>query len=145
MSKRFKAEVKTIYDFYDKILIKCPRCDEQATIVKKTGENGYLVDEVLSCENCGFIKKGEHIFNEIQPELLLEISCCGNKLWVLNEEHLEYIENFVSAELRERVHDENGWRNQSLSSRLPKWIQSAKNRDEILKAVEKLKKRIGKI
>ena len=107
-------------------------------------ENGFWEEEVLSCKHCGFIKKGKNLFFDIRPDLQLETSCCGNKLWALNEEHLQYIENFVSAELRERVHDENGWHNQSLSSRLPKWIQSAKNRDEILKAVEKLKKRIGK-
>ena len=71
--------------------------------------------------------------------LWLEISCCGETLWAYNEKHLEFIEKYVAAKLRERVPNIN----KSLASRLPDWIKRAKNRDEILKAIGKLKEKLN--
>jgi hypothetical protein len=70
--------------------------------------------------------------------LWLQISCCRETLWAYNYKHLEFIENYVSANLRERTPNLN----KSVASRLPKWIKSAKNRDEILKAIKKLKSKL---
>jgi hypothetical protein len=62
--------------------------------------------------------------------------CGGQTLWAYNLGHLDFIEAFVTAELRERQPDDRyGWSNRSLFSRLPKWMQSAKNREQILKAI----------
>lgn len=125
----------------------------------------------LACANCGFAKYwnqreviGYTIENKIsedsnilyiqgkpkkmltiggdfdwffQESLWLKINCCGEILWAYNYKHLEFIENYVSAKLRER----KPFVNKSLASRLPKWIKSAKNREEILKAVAKLKEK----
>jgi hypothetical protein len=56
---------------------------------------------------------------------------------------IEFIEAFVRAKLRERKpHELYGWSNQSLCSRLPKWIQSGKNREEILKAIAKIRESV---
>jgi len=64
-------------------------------------------------------------------------------LWFYNEEHLNYIERFVRAVLRERKpHIDYGWNNSSMISRLPKWLKKAGNREEILKCIEKLKQTI---
>jgi hypothetical protein len=61
-------------------------------------------------------------------------------LWAYNFEHLDFIEAFVSAKLRESQRDENDlWSNHSLFSRLPRWIQSAKNRETILKVISKIR------
>lgn len=70
-----------------------------------------------------------------QEPLWLQIECCGEELWAYNEKHLDFIENYVSAKLRERIPNKN----RSLASRMPKWIKSAKNRDDILKAIKKLR------
>ena len=57
-----------------------------------------------------------------------------NVLWAYNYEHLEFIELYVQAKLRERIPNHNS----SLASRLPKWIKDKKNREPILKAIKKL-------
>lgn len=46
---------------------------------------------------------------------------------------------YVEAELRERIPNIN----KSVASRLPQWIKSAKNRDEILKCIRKLRKELS--
>ncbi len=50
-----------------------------------------------------------------------------------------FLENHVSAELRNR--EKSPMRNKSLGSRLPKWMTSKKNRNEILSGIEKLKQK----
>ncbi|MDY6934102.1 MAG: hypothetical protein SVZ03_07755 [Spirochaetota bacterium] len=61
-------------------------------------------------------------------------------MWAFNIRHLEFLESYVSARLREREKDERlGWHNSSLASRLPKWLKPAKNREAILKAIYELK------
>ncbi len=60
-------------------------------------------------------------------------------LWAYNYEHLDFLENHVSAELRNR--EKSPMRNKSLGSRLPKWMTSKKNRNEVLSGIEKLKRK----
>ncbi len=74
--------------------------------------------------------------------LWLRFECCGAVLWAYNIEHLQYIERFVRADLRERVRDErHGWMNASLASRLPRWLKLAKNRETVLHAIQQLRMR----
>jgi len=73
-------------------------------------------------------------------DLWLKTSCVGHSLWAFNIKHLEFLESYVSAKLREREEGEKfGWHNSSLASRLPKWIKSSKNREALLKALNELK------
>ena len=61
-------------------------------------------------------------------------------LWAFNRRHLELLESYVEAKLRERHEDEDqGWANTSLVSRLPAWMKSAKNREEVLKGLARLR------
>ncbi len=60
-------------------------------------------------------------------------------LWAYNYKHLDFIENHIKAELRTR--ENSAIKNRSLGSRLPKWMSSKKNRKELLKGIEKLKKK----
>jgi hypothetical protein len=64
----------------------------------------------------------------------LQIPCCSEILWAYNAKHLDFLEGFVTAELRE------AYPNQTLASRLPEWMKLAKNREEILKCIRKLRK-----
>jgi len=142
--ERYTAPNKTIYDFYHKIYVKCPRCSARAKIDKKDKENSDLYSpEILFCDSCGFIKEGKMLFNSEMLELWLQVQCCGNTLWALNEEHLDYIEKYIGAKLRERERDTKlGWHNQNMASRLPKWIKDSKNRTEVIKGIQKLRKMI---
>ena len=59
----------------------------------------------------------------------------SNCFWAYNLDHLNEIEYYVSAEIRKRHLGEY----QSMVEKLPKWVSSKKNRDEILNAITKLK------
>ncbi|RXZ78575.1 hypothetical protein EBB07_26340 [Paenibacillaceae bacterium] len=64
--------------------------------------------------------------------------CCsyrGKPIWALNRKHLNFMIDYISAELREKpsttIH-------RTASYRLPKFIKTAKNRDGVLKALRSL-------
>lgn len=87
--------------------------------------------------------RGAVYHGDMRLPLWLSVSCAGDTLWALNREHLTLVKRFVSATLRERVRDtEFGWQNKSLLNRLPKWIQSAKHRDEVLRGIRKLETKL---
>lgn len=106
-----------------------------------------LAPRKLVCQNCVYrntwegnrILVGSNVDWYFRVPLWLEISCCGERLWAYNPKHLETIEQYVSAKLRERNKDGK----KSFLSKLPTWIKLAKNRDEILKAIRKLKATIS--
>ncbi len=56
-------------------------------------------------------------------------------LWAFNKSHLQEIKNYVTAVLRERTTDRF---KMTMVEKLPNFIKSAKNRDEIIKAIEKM-------
>ncbi|WP_444937087.1 hypothetical protein ACJJIW_08275 [Microbulbifer sp. JMSA004] len=133
----------------DPVLIACPKCSSKAVVIP-------LVEDKVraSCTECGYSTDKPSIgcsfyWYDDNPtdgyfgfNLWLRTDCVGNSLWAFNNEHLEFLESYVSANLRERSKDEEwGWRNSSLASRLPKWIKSSKNRDALLKAINELKEK----
>jgi hypothetical protein len=98
----------------------------------------------LACSNCGYSKDwagtcytrwsdGHAWYFDIP--LWLQTPCCGQVLWAFNEEHLAFLEQFVSASVRERTVRHNG----SLASRLPSWLQAARNRVEVSKGLQQLR------
>ena len=60
-------------------------------------------------------------------------------LWAYNLEHLDLIRRFVQAPLRERAVSYGTGPNMTLVARLPAWIKRAKNRDEVLRAVARIR------
>ncbi len=60
----------------------------------------------------------------------------GQLFWAVNNEHLEYLEKFISAKLRQRGKESYGM---MLVDKLPKFIKNKKNRDELLKLISRLK------
>lgn len=69
--------------------------------------------------------------------LWLSVPFRGRVLWALNADHLTFLENYVAAGLRETAPG-----NGRLASRLPAWIKSAKNRDDIVRALARLRERL---
>jgi hypothetical protein len=72
--------------------------------------------------------------------------CVGHDLWARNGEHLAFLEQFVSARLRERpaVDTTKAYfsRNRHLSSRLPGWMKESKNRQAVLKGLAQLRSKL---
>ncbi len=76
-------------------------------------------------------------------ELWLKATCCGGHvLWALNDQHLDWLEGYVSAELRERSPNSPRAPSAShsvLARKLPRWLKSAKHRDEVLRTIGRLR------
>ena len=58
----------------------------------------------------------------------------GNIFWAYNYEHLNYLKRYVAAKIRERASPTY----MTLIARLPDFIKSAKNREKLIKLIEKL-------
>jgi hypothetical protein len=56
-------------------------------------------------------------------------------IFAFNGDHLNYLENYISANLREHK-DRNHF---TLLEKLPKFYHEAKNREALLKIIQKLK------
>lgn len=74
-------------------------------------------------------------------DLWLQINYKDHFLWVYNLEHLQYLKEYVASTLRE----DNDRHKYSMITNLPQWIKSAKNRDSILKKLNKLQREIEQI
>ncbi|MFD6678424.1 MULTISPECIES: hypothetical protein [Micromonospora] len=68
--------------------------------------------------------------------LWISIECRGRVLWAYNAEHLDLLEAYVSARLRERGQYMGS---QTLVERLPAWIKDGKHRAEVLDAIGQLR------
>ena len=135
----------------DPTLVVCPKCEKMAKVFLSDTQPKIEFSVKVVCSNCGFVKQKttnerEFYWYEDDPsdsffgyKLWMKTSCCGNSLWAFNHRHLEFIESFVQAELRENPKDNLGYFNSSLVSRLPKWIKSGKNRKRILEGLAKLR------
>lgn len=62
--------------------------------------------------------------------LWLQTEFRGRLLWAVNEPHLDFMERFVAAGVREQSRG-----NSTLASRLPAWVKAAKHRPALLKAL----------
>lgn len=61
----------------------------------------------------------------------------GNLFWAYNLDHIDYLERYIKADLRERNNDGSG--NGTMVSRLPQFVKAAKNREKLLKILKKWK------
>ncbi len=154
---RFYDNRETIYAFLDKILVVCPQCHRCALNLRfDTSSRNLFAPRRLVCHHCGLAREWADtvvasleyndppLDNYFHVPLWLSVPCANHILWAYNQRHLEVIEAFVTAQLRERTRDPKyGWANTSLTSRLPKWIGSARNRTTVLKALAQLKVRLN--
>ena len=66
-------------------------------------------------------------------ELRLKTETRHGWLWAYNRDHLRELRAFVAAAVRSVPGGNTNW-----ASRLPSWITAAKNRDEVLRAIDRL-------
>jgi hypothetical protein len=69
--------------------------------------------------------------------LWLQTETRHGRLWAYNPEHLDLIRQFVAASLRERAPWYDTGQKTTLVARLPGWIKKAKNRDEVLRVIDR--------
>jgi len=152
---------QTLYDFVGTVLVVCPECHEQASVTSKSLLIKAENDVVLTCPHCGlrihYSKSSESnssagpidyareclVFGtNVDPYfryplwLVKEFTFC--RLWAYNYEHLSLIEKHLRARLR--IHRTKRTYHKNKVSRLPRWFNSKKNQELVLKAIEDLKK-----
>ena len=130
----------TIEDFIDRILVVCPRCSNMATV----SSTGRPKRARLACKRCGLAKSqeiasyavGETADPYFGLPLWLQASCSTHTLWAYNSDHLAFLKQYVEATDRRRpVRSLAEPLNKLLASRLPRWMQLSKNRDQIVKTI----------
>lgn len=139
---RFQDENLILSNFYQEVWVVCPSCAKKA--IAKT--NFEAKTARLFCVHCGYNKEtttalvpkgtvemaANWYFN---VELWLKAPFKNDIFWAYNGKHLDYLERYISASLREhkdRTHF-------TLLEKLPKFYHEAKNREGLLKIIAKLK------
>jgi len=151
MSKtpRSRVTALTPQAFSRRLLVDCPACGGKAVIhVDDPGEGPLdAAARRLVCEACGLTRDKPEtpmgvIFDPFMgrpPRLRAETRHGTLVAW--NEDHLDYLERYLAGTLREETPAlEGGARNASIVSRLPAWAKAAKNRDEVLKAIARVRR-----
>lgn len=147
MSQRFQDQNYRLTHFQEEVAIVCPKCQKKAV----TTVNYEEKKAKLTCSHCGF--------NDVKDTLLTHLGYTANYkapasyyfdvepwyyaafkndiFFAYNEDHLLYLEQYIGAKLRE--HKDRTYF--TLLEKLPKFYHEAKNREPLLKLIEKLKKR----
>ncbi|THB65618.1 MAG: hypothetical protein D6B27_08290 [Gammaproteobacteria bacterium] len=154
---QFTEDRKYWYLFANYFVVECPVCKGPAEILPKVdwvSKKMLSTQRKLLCSSCGY-------FEQSRPKsimrmnidcdwvfgypLFLKADCCGKELVAYNIEHLNYLRSIVAGKQRSRrKNSEYGWSNGSVLSRLPSWIKAAKNREKILKVIDRLTCRVHK-
>ncbi len=148
MATRFRDEATYLDQFGATLLVRCPRCGGRAEFAAPSDATGRQAAlRRVVCAGCGYVRNGRAdgpnwdalSRGNVDPysglPLWLQTPCCGETLWAYNMEHLAFLERYVAATLRERTPNKNS----SLASRLPAWLTSAKNREEVLRGIARLR------
>jgi len=147
--KRAPTEPVTIDDFISKIFVVCPRCSKIATV---TSSGGFGLAR-LTCELCGFTKSEDVTSYSLGSAkdpyfglpLWLQAPFATHTLWAYNSDHLSFLKRYVEVTDRRRpIRSAVAPLNKLLASRLPKWMQLSKNRDQILKVIAAIEAKLAR-
>ncbi|MNU83365.1 hypothetical protein D3C71_730650 [compost metagenome] len=139
----FVDKGQSIFSFfydYDKLL-ECPDCSSCIKLLKDR--------LVINCKKCGYLKDlnsygqvtslwGRREGEAYGYKLYLRVPACGHELWAFNKEHLDYLAGYISSKNRRQMPNVN----QSVASRVPNWMKSSKNRNQLINALIRLRKKL---
>ena len=145
MPHRFQDQNHRLSHFQDHVDVVCPGCGKKAAATADHEKK----EARLYCLHCGFSKIATTTTEVLGIRGDLKIPAheyFGAKLWfaapfkneeffAFNREHLDYLEAYISATLREHK-DRSHF---TLLEKLPRFYHEAKNREALLKLIEKLK------
>ncbi|MFG2916755.1 hypothetical protein ACGF0D_28205 [Kitasatospora sp. NPDC048298] len=148
---RFTDPGVKLHHFADEVLVRCPECGGCALVLARLGdecEHRWIGDQEhtrrrLRC-GCGHTVDafpGSRAFGGpadpyFRLPLWLDADCRGRRLWAYNPAHLDLLEGYVGAGLRERA---TAPASMTLLARLPAWVKSAKHRDDVLRTIRRLR------
>ncbi|MEU5710726.1 hypothetical protein [Streptomyces flaveolus] len=151
---RFRDPRSTKYDFLDSVLVHCPRCDGVARVRRRqeAEERWIFAPRCLVCRSCGLSRTwaGRSVVLDsgsagpardpyFRARLWLQRETRQGRVGAYDLRHLDLIRRYVAAALRERAPWHDTGRKMTLVARLPSWMKSAKNRDEVLRAIDRLR------
>jgi hypothetical protein len=149
--RRFHGSAVWLYDLAaDDIDVVCPRCSGHAIVAAQDSEARRSLEgsRRLTCPGCAYSavwpsrERGSVWGLPVDPffrqPLWLRTRWRAHVLWALNRRHLQLLEDFVGADLRERG---PGAGNSTMISRLPLWMKSAKHRQQVLVAIGRLQRK----
>ncbi len=128
--KQISFKINKVTSKKERIKVTCPHCKFNDNYKPKYVEHptsGYGVfygESQKSGKDCIF-----------GAELWLAKKYKQNLFWANNYEHLEYLKEYIQAKIREQ----NEERRMSMVAKLPLFIKSKKNRDDLLKIIEQLR------
>lgn len=152
LNVRHQPQAGSWMSFACDIVVHCPRCNKSGRISRY----GYASDGkyrcVFSCLHCGCTAENRSPSASITDdsprdpycdlELVLKTRTRHGWLWIYNQDHLAEMRAFLYARLREPIPGETSRAcctyNTNWASRLPTWITSGKNREEIWRALERI-------
>jgi transcription elongation factor Elf1 len=143
--KRFQDKHLKLADFYQEVWIVCPKCAQMAVATVDFEKKSAR----MVCMHCGHSLQKSTILDQkaslqvaaniyFDAKLWLSADFKGHHLFAFNAAHLEYLEKYIAADLRENT-DRKFF---TMVEKLPKWMQLAKNRAALLKQIGQLKKKI---
>ncbi|QJX45490.1 hypothetical protein HMJ29_00465 [Hymenobacter taeanensis] len=155
-----KFEYRSLIEFMTNISVVCPKCGSKAQVTSSyisvwkasfictsclshrvwDGNTSSFVTAHSNYDRYEGILSGPAVDSFFRYPLWYQSEYKGEVLYAYNLTHLSWLKQYLGAMLRERIQTPHGWSNQSLQSRLPQWMLSAKNRDTIIKKIVALEK-----
>lgn len=128
--KYFKISVPSYKVHGQKVRVKCPYCEEFVI--------GDVLKEKQQCVVFEDIHHGKDPY--FHYPLYYQTSYREKMIWALNKEHLQYLIDYLSADLRTVQSDFHTTYKtmRSQSDMLPTFMKTAKNREGIVKLLTKL-------
>lgn len=155
---RFHDRGRRIERYCDEVLVECPRCQDCARVsLSQSPEQiaQHIWAWRLICGCCGhsaqWTDQLKNTEGPIQPNLVtgrelvlwLQTRSRGRLLWFFNQQHLHDVLGYVSALHRGRGTDGSARpSSRSMIATLPRWVVSAKNREDVKAGLKRLSKKI---
>lgn len=129
--KYFRLSVSENKIHGSKIKVKCPYCEEVVigNVFDNRNQQHFVLNDIRHAEDPYF-----------HYPLYFQASFRGKTIWALNREHLQYLIDFLSADIRtvQPDHYKKYKTMRSQSDILPAFMKTAKNREGIVKLLMKL-------
>lgn len=121
-----KVDIPSVNEKVETIALKCPGCGQTEDYKPRNIKLEWVYEP-----------NGRPADKYFNLPLWLTENVKGEVLWAINYKHLDYLKQYIQADLRER----NGRLGWTMVEKLPEWMKSAKNRESVIKAIEKLEKK----
>lgn len=126
--KEIYRSINNVSEPKSELKVACPHCKYSTTYQAKNSEQFTVLTDSLPSDDYFYLP------------LWLVKPFKEQYVWAYNQEHLDFLLRYVSADLREKRWHDNSVR-RSLEQKLPKWMKLAKNREKIIKILMQLQRK----